>query len=198
MTLPRPSFRLWLVLILLVLGGVLALVERRGDVAPGPVPRDEAGEPDYYLEGVRLVRFDAQGRDHQRLETPRLVHTPQDDVTRLRTPSARLVDDSGRLWMASAESGILASGGNPLTLSGEARLVAPRERWQLDTEILHFDADSGHAWSETPALLQQPPQEIRGNRLDVWINDNHARLTDNVRGYHPPETRDTIDEDPEP
>ena len=189
-SLPRPSFRVWLLLILLALGGALVLLDPRGGPEYGEVPRDEAGEPDYYLEGARLTRFDAEGRAHQRLDTPRLVHTPHDDVTRLQTPDARLHDSAGRVWYAQADSGVLGPGGNPLTLSGDARLNAPEERWQLDTEVLHFDADTGHAWSDTPALLRQPPQRMSGDRFDAWIHDNRARLTDNVRGHHPPATRE--------
>ncbi|PMR68755.1 LPS export ABC transporter periplasmic protein LptC [Halomonas heilongjiangensis] len=195
--LPRPSFRVWLFLLLLALGGVLALLDQRSPREPGPVPRHEAGEPDYYLEGVRLTRFDAEGRAHQRLDTPRLVHTPHDDVTRMQTPEARLIDSSGRVWFGQGQVGTLGAGGNPLTLSGDARLHAPEEHWQLDTDILHFDADTGHAWSEAPALLRQPPQRMRGERFDAWIHDNRARLTDNVRGHHPPETPSPTDEDPE-
>jgi lipopolysaccharide export system protein LptC len=187
MRLPRPSFRVWLLLLLLALGGLLVWLDPRDTPDPGPVPRDEAGEPDYYLEEARLTRFDAEGRAHQRLDTPRLVHTPHDDVTRATTPVAQLFDRGGRRWIASGDEGRLGPGGNPLTLTGEARLLAPEERWQLDTEVLHFDADTGHAWSETPALLQQPPQHMRGDRFDAWIHDNRARLTDNVRGHHPPE-----------
>ncbi len=190
LSLPRPWFRFWLLLVLLALGGVLVLLDPRDQPERGPIPRDAAGEPDYYLEGARLTRFDDQGRAHQRLDTPRLSHTPQDDITRLETPDARLFDSAGRVWHAEADSGTLGPGGNPLTLSGSARLHAPEERWQLDTEILHFDADSGHAWSETPAQLQQPPQRMSGERFDAWIHDNRARLTDNVRGHHPPETRE--------
>lgn len=194
MALPRPGFRTGLVLLLLALGGGLALLDLRDAPSPGSVPEGASGEPDYYLENARLTRFDATGRPHQRLDTPRLTHTPHDDVTRLERPDGRLLDASGRVWLARGDHGVLGAGGNPLTLTGEARLLAPAERWQLDTEILHFDADTGHAWSETPALLRQPPQRMRGERFDAWIHDNRARLTDNVRGHHPPDTR----EDPEP
>ncbi|GHE22502.1 LPS export ABC transporter periplasmic protein LptC [Halomonas urumqiensis] len=194
--LPRPGYRLWLALMLLLLGGVLVLIDQRDIREPGEVPRDAAGEPDYYLEGARLTRFDAAGLAHQRLETPRLVHTPHDDVTRLEMPEARLFDNAGRTWYAEARNGLLGAGGNPLTLTGDARLYAPQERWQLDTEVLRFDADSGHAWSETPAVLRQPPQRMSGERFDAWIHDNRARLTDNVRGYHPPETPTANSEDP--
>ncbi|MDR5868396.1 LPS export ABC transporter periplasmic protein LptC [Halomonas koreensis] len=193
MRLPRPGFRTWLLLLLLVLGGGLATLDRRDASAPGPVPQGQRGEPDYYLEDARLTRFDATGHAHQRLTTPRLTHTPVDDVTRLVEPDARLRDDAGRLWLASARRGRLGAGGAPLLLEGQARLVAPRERWRLETERLHYDAEAGHAWSDTPARLSQPPQRMRGERFDAWLDDNRARLTDNVRGHHPPQPQ----EDPE-
>lgn len=190
MRLPRPSFRVGLFLLLLVLGGGLALLDMRDDTSPGPVPRDAAGEPDYYLEGARLTRFDAAGRPHQQLQTPRLVHTPHDDVTRLTTPRARLLDDSLRVWLARSETGTLGPGGKRLTLEGNAELEAPAERWHLATEVLHYDTDAGHAWSATPVVLRQPPQTMRAERFDAWVDDSRVRLTDNVRGYHPPAPRE--------
>lgn len=183
---PRPSARLWLALLVLALGGLLAVIEQRDASLPGPVPSDQAGEPDFYLEGARMTRFDAQGAPHQRLESPRLVHTPVDDVTRAVTPRLRLYDATGRTWFAHGDSGTLGPGGNPLTLSGDARLEAPEEGWQLDTETLVYDADTQHAWSESEALLRQHQQRVRGERFDAWIDEGRMRLTDNVRGVHPP------------
>ena len=183
----RPGFRFWLVILLLVLGGGLALLDPRDGTVPDLITDDQAGEPDYYLIDATLTRFDTEGAPHQRITTPRLVHTPLDDITRVDQPDMELVDDSGRLWIATATDGELGPDGNPLTLTGDAHLEAPAERWQLDTEVLVYDSDSGHAWSETPAVLRQPPQEMRGERFDAWIHDNPARLTDNVTGYHPPE-----------
>lgn len=188
-SLPRPGFRLWLLLLLLLLGGALVWLDPGEAPAPGPVPQDAAGEPDYFLEEARLTRFDATGMAYQRLDTPSLSHTPHDDITRLERPVAALIDNDDRRWVARGDAGRLGAGGNPVTLSGNARLLAPQERWQLDTEVLHVDADTGHAWSETPATLQQPPQRMRGDRFDAWLHDNRARLTDNVRGHHPPQDR---------
>ncbi|WP_136248604.1 LPS export ABC transporter periplasmic protein LptC [Halomonas borealis] len=194
MRLPRPGFRTWLLLLLLVLGGGLALLDQRDDAPSPAAPQGETGEPDYYLEDARLTRFDAQGRPHQRLTTPRLEHTPIDDVTRLTTPHAELRDREGRQWLADAQRGRLENGGNLLTLEGQAVLTAPAQRWRLETERLHYEADAGHAWSDTPARLSQPPQRMRGERFDAWIDDNRARLTDNVHGHHPPDPQ----EDPQP
>lgn len=185
----RVGFRFWLFVLLLMLGAGLALLNPRDRDIPSEIPYDAAGEPDYYLTDATLSRFNAQGMLHQQVTTPHLTHTPQDDVTRLETPDLALVDDSGRNWVASALRGRLGADGNPITLIGDAHLEAPAEAWQLDTEILHYDGATGHAWSDTPAILRQPPQQMRGDRFDAWINDRTARLTDNVTGHHPPETQ---------
>lgn len=185
--LPKPSAKLWVGLLIVALGIILALIEQRDDRSPGPVPTGDTGEPDYYLEGVTMTRFDAEGTPHQRLKTPRLVHTPNDDTTRSETPKARFFDSEGRTWLGSGDTGKLGPGSELLTLQGNATLIAPNEGWQLETDTLHVDIDDGYAWSDSPALLQKPPQRVRGERFEAWFDDNRMRLTDEVRGHHPPE-----------
>lgn len=184
--LPKLPVRLWLALLVLALGGVLAVIEQRGVTLPGPVPSDGAGEPDFYLENARMTRFDEQGNPHQRLDTPRLVHTPEDDVTRAVTPRLRIYDAAGRTWFASGQAGTLGAGGNLLTLQGDARLEAPGQGWRLTTDVLVYDGDTRHAWSESEVLLRQFEQRIRGERFDAWIDTSRMRLAGNVRGHHPP------------
>ncbi|GHC20092.1 LPS export ABC transporter periplasmic protein LptC [Aidingimonas halophila] len=186
----QASTKWWIALLIVALGVLLAVIEQRDDRSPGPVPTDDAGEPDYYLEGVTMTRFDAEGSPHQRLETPRLVHTPDDDTTRSETPRATFLDSEGRTWHGSGETGRLGPGNELLTLRGNARLTAPEEGWQLDTDTLYIDIDDSYAWSETSALLQQPPQRMRGDRFEAWFDDNRMRLTDDVRGHHPRQDRD--------
>ncbi|MDC8803371.1 LPS export ABC transporter periplasmic protein LptC [Halomonas pacifica] len=176
--------RLALLLLLLVLGGVLVLLTDRQPAPPGPVPQDEAGEPDYYLEQAELVRYDAEGLAHQRLNSPRLVHTPHDDVLRAETPRAELLDNAGRRWTVRGERGTLAD--QRLTLSGDARLNAPDAGWRLDTQELHLNTRTGHAWSDVPARFEAPPQHVEAERFEAWLEDERLHLEGRVRGHHPP------------
>nr|WP_299240329.1 LPS export ABC transporter periplasmic protein LptC [uncultured Halomonas sp.] len=184
--LAKPPVKFWLAVILLALGGLLAFIEQRDAPLPGPVPQDTAGEPDFYLEGARMTRFDAAGKPYQRLETPRLVHTPVDDVTRATTPDIRLYDDEGRIWFAGSKTSTLGPDGNPLTLKGNAWLEAPEQGWRLETQTLVYDIHERHAWSESEARLSQHQQRVRGERVDAWIDSARLRLDGNVRGLHPP------------
>lgn len=183
-TAERLATPLALLLLLLVLGGVLVLLTDRQPAPPGPVPQDEAGEPDYYLEQAELVRYDAEGLAHQRLNSPRLVHTPHDDVLRAETPRAELLDNAGRRWTVRGERGTLAD--QRLTLSGDARLNAPDAGWRLDTQELHLNTRTGHAWSDVPARFEAPPQHVEAERFEAWLEDERLHLEGRVRGHHPP------------
>ena len=108
---------------------------------------------------------------------------PTAEVTQ---PEATLFDSDNREWLAHANEGVLNTATQALTLSGDARLLAPTEGWQLDTELLHYDGVARHVWSEAPAVFQQPPQRMSASRMDVWLDDSQVRLTDNVRGHHSP------------
>ncbi|GAA0580060.1 LPS export ABC transporter periplasmic protein LptC [Halomonas salifodinae] len=176
--------RLGLLVLLLALGGVLVVLTEREPAPPGPVPQDEAGEPDYYLEQAELVRYDAEGFPHQRLSSPRLAHTPHDDVLRAQTPISHLYDNEGRHWIAQGEQGTLAD--RRLTLSGDARLNAPDAGWQLSTQELHLDTRTQHAWSDTPARFEAPPQRTEAERFEAWLEDGRLQLEGRVRGHHPP------------
>lgn len=176
--------RLGLLALLLALGGVLVVLTDRAPRVPGPVPQDEAGEPDYYLEQAELVRYDAEGFPHQQLISPRLAHTPHDGVLRARTPLAHLYDSEGRHWVAQGDQGTLVEG--HLTLSGNARLNAPEAGWQLHTEELHLNTRTQYAWSEVPARFEAPPQLTEAGRFEAWLSEGHLHLEGRVRGHHPP------------
>ncbi|MAM59477.1 MAG: LPS export ABC transporter periplasmic protein LptC [Salinicola sp.] len=182
--------RLGLLVLLLVLGAGLTYLDQRGENDQEPVIGNTVGEPDYYLEDASMTRFDEQGRAYQRLETPRLVHTPSDDIIRTEAPHGYLTDDQQRQWQVTSQTGRLSRSGEQLTLQGDARLVQPEQAWSLETQTLHYDNREAHAWSDTPSVLRQHNQSMRGNRFDAWINEDRMRLTDNVQGRLPQQSED--------
>lgn len=177
--------RLGLLALLLILGGGLTYLDQRGEDQQKSAISNTTGEPDYYLEDASMTRFNAQGRVYQRLDTPRLVHTPADDIIRTETPQGYLIDDQQREWQVTSDTGQLNRGGERLTLEGNARLVQPEQAWSLETQTLHYDNREAHAWSDTSSVLRQHDQRMRGDRFDAWINEDRMRLTDNVQGYLP-------------
>ncbi|GAA3897640.1 hypothetical protein GCM10022228_05360 [Halomonas cibimaris] len=183
----RLQKRLWLALVIVALGALLAWLDQRDTRDAAPDPGARAQEPGHVIDNAELKRYDETGRLTQRLASPHIIHTPQQAMTRLKTPRATLIDSRQRQWQATANTGTLDEQ-QRLMLEGDARLTAPNEGWQLDTQRLYYDSATRHAWSDTPVTLQQPPQRMRAQRLDAWLDTGKVRLTDQVRGYHPPTT----------
>lgn len=180
--------RVWLLLVIITLGVLLAWLDLRDTRNAPPNPSARADEPGHVIENAELTLYDAAGNLTQRLTSPRILHTPQQAITLFDTPRATLIDSEQRQWHATANTGTLNGQKQRLMLDGDARLIAPDEGWQLDTQTLYYDSQKAHAWSDSPVLLQQPPQRIRAQRLDAWLDTSQVRLTDRVRGYHPPAT----------
>ncbi len=183
----RTRARLGILILVLTLGGVLTLIDQRNTLmAPGPAPDSAQGVPDYYLEGVTYTRFDEQGQRAQTMESPRVSHTPEDDVTRAVTPHFTLLGDDGNQWTADGERATLGPDANTFELAGNAVLRQPADGWQLETDVLHYDLPSKHAWSDSDAVFTQNEQRTRGDRFNGWVDEDRMTLEGNVQGFHPP------------
>lgn len=181
--------RVWVTALVVVLGMLLVWLDPRSAQERDIDEQARAQEPGHVLENAEITLFGESGAIQLSLVTPRLVHTPQTALTDVVSPRATLFDSEQREWLATADTGTLNTDTQALTLRGSARLLAPEEGWQLDTQQLNYDGVTRHAWSTTPVLLQQPPQRMEASRMDVWLDDSQVRLTNNVRGVHPPATR---------
>ena len=181
--------RVWVTALVVVLGMLLVWLDPRSAQERDIDEQARAQEPGHVLETAEITIVGESGAIQQSLVTPRLVHTPQTAMTDVVSPRATLFDSEQREWLATADTGTLNTDTQALTLRGSARLLAPEEGWQLDTQQLNYDGVTRHAWSTTPVLLQQPPQRMEASRMDVWLDDSQVRLTNNVRGVHPPATR---------
>ncbi len=178
--------RLVLLVLVVGLGALLAWLDLHDTDPSRPDPEARAQEPSHVVENATLTRFDTHGRRHQILTTPLLTHTPERATTQLKEPQVTLFDSQQRRWHASARRGTIDRR-ELLTLTGDARISAPEQGWQLDTEQLHYDSDNAYAYSNTPVRLQQPPQHMQAQRMELWLNHDALRLTGDVRGYHPAE-----------
>ncbi|WP_404374874.1 LPS export ABC transporter periplasmic protein LptC [Vreelandella aquamarina] len=185
----RVKKRVWLTGMVIALGGLLVWLDPRGPQDRVLDPEARAQEPGHVLENAEITLFGESGAIQQSLATPQLVHTPQTAMTEVLSPHVTLFDSEQREWLATANTGTLNTETQALTLAGSARLLAPEEGWQLDTELLNYDGITRHAWSDTHVVLQQPPQHMEASRMDVWLDDSQVRLTNNVRGVHPPATQ---------
>lgn len=182
------STRIGIVIILLIVGGVLALIDQRGEIIqPGPVPTAPEGEPDYVLEQVDYTHFDAQGAPYQTLTSPRIVHLPGAKVSNANQPVIGLIDDAKRQWQLTGQKAILSEDDSHISLSGNARVVAPEQQWRLETDTLEYQRNIDRVWSNSDSRFFQGHQTIRADRFEAQLKAGTMALTGNVVGEFPPD-----------
>lgn len=179
--------RLVLAGLILALGGLLAWFDWQADSGHTIDPDARAEEPGHVVDNAVLTLYDQQGDRHQRLTVKKLTHTPQRQTTQLESPRALLVDSQQHEWHVSAQQGHIDNQGEHLVLRGNVRLREPQETWLLTTQRLDYHSAEAHAFSNRPVMLEQPPQSIQAQRMDLWLNEERMQLAGQVRGYHPTE-----------
>lgn len=174
-------------LLLLIVGGVLALIDQRGTLnSPGPLPTSPEGEPDYVLEQVDYTHFNTEGAPYQTLTSPRIVHLPNTRTSHADQPVIGLIDDAHRQWKLTGRDAILQEDDTHIALSGDARVEAPEQQWRLETDTLEYQRSDDHLWSNSGSTFYQGPQTIRSDRFDAWLQAGTMNLTGNVIGEFEP------------
>jgi len=180
--------RLILAGLILALGGLLAWFDWQSGSPQTIDSAARAEEPGHVVENAVLTLYDEQGNRHQRIAVEQLTHTPQHQTTQLESPRALLVDNQQREWHARAQQGYIDSQGEQLVLRGDVLLQEPQNNWQLTTQRLDYHSAEAHAFTNHPVKLEQPPQSMQAQRMDLWLNEDRLQLGGQVRGYHPTET----------
>ena len=178
--------RVAILFVIVLVGLVLALVDQFNSGTPeNTLPAVPEGQPDYVLEQADFVRFDAQGKRYQSMTSPHVVHVPDNQLTTATEPRIAIVDDASRLWNISGQLGSLSEDGAQITLSGDAKAIAPSEQWRLETATLHYDRAQDKVWSETESHFFQADQTMRSDRFEALLTPKTVTLTGNVQGVIP-------------
>src|SRR5699024_5527112 len=99
-----PSFRkallpLAVLLALVVIGWRLST----DSTQPPPALHGEEARSDYYVNGARLTRTDAQGQPAYTVTAATMIHRPDLDSWLLTAPTMTLFTDVGAPWYGRAE-----------------------------------------------------------------------------------------------
>ncbi|QDF95916.1 LPS export ABC transporter periplasmic protein LptC [Azoarcus sp. DD4] len=154
----QTAYRLYPVIALALLAGASVWLERVSrDEAPSTVARQQTG-PDFVAEQARIVGFGADGSQRYELDSERIAHFPQGDITRVALPRLVLTSE-GRATRITAAQGEVSPGGERVDLSGSVRVRRGGDGngsdLSLDTETLSLWPDDHRAESQSPVSLVQ-------------------------------------------
>lgn len=189
-----PIDRLYPIIALAILAGVTLWLER---VTQSDAPRS-AGEvrqhPDFIGEGVRVISFDEDGRQHYELIADRVTHYPGSDLTDLDMPRLRYDTQEGEVRV-SAVRGQSRAAGEEIHLSGDVHVVrdglAGEPDLTLASPTLTVWPDDERAETSDPVVLTRGDSVARGNGMKADSLFGKLELIGDARVVMPPSSRTT-------
>ena len=171
--------------VLLAIGALLLtfyFAPWRGSVAPGPLPPELAGEPDFFVEGAAITQFQDDGSIQYRLKAREIRHFEDEQYTRLLEPDLELHNESELPWRITSERGEIH--GTAAAPGGEQVLLR-------DGVVVH-QAGSGSEFMtiRCEALDVYPERKYAETRRDVMIETDVGRTA--ARGMQADLTRGSM------
>lgn len=132
--------------------------------APKIAVKNRPNLPDAFMENIVATVMNKAGKPVLKVETPSMVHYPQDDVAELTTPHVTLYRDSPEPWHINAK--------HAKTQHGTAEITF----WD-DVVIHHLaDTDNPHTTMRTDALTVLPEQHIAKTTAAITVKQPDATV----------------------
>lgn len=180
--------RLLLLAALFALFGVL-VQWRLLDREPAP-PEPEATRTGYYLSGVDLEEFGADGRLRFGLQSVTANEDPTSGVVRLADVTLDYHAPTGRQWHLTSTEARVPRSGRMVEFEGDVRMTGAADDQsgtaELRTTIMTFDTESEQAQTDSPVELAfgQHLMQARGMRAD--LKAGNLSLEADVNGVFTP------------
>jgi len=179
---------------LLLLGALVALVAvliewrllDRDEVAPEPA----SARPGYYLMGIDMTEFAADGRQRIGVQAATAVEEPASGQVTLREVAVDYHALEGQDWRLTSAEARIPRGGHIVEFEGDVRMRGrPAEAdvlAELRTPRLTLDTDAERASTRDPVTLAFGRHEMRAHGLQVDLKAGSLRLESDVNGLFNP------------
>jgi LPS export ABC transporter protein LptC len=151
--------------------------------APEPV---QAERPGYYLTGVDLEEFGADGRLRIGLRSISAREDPATGVVRLAEVAVDYHAPNGRRWELTAAEARVPPGGRVVDFEGDVRLSGAPEGTDtatITTPRMSLDTISETAQSNAAVQLAFGPHHIDAQGMRADLKAGRLRLDANVNGH---------------
>lgn len=130
--------------------------------SPAPARTERTNEPDYFVDRMRALRTDREGRPSVRVEALRTVHHPLDRTVEFERPHLTTLNDLRPTITVTAERGVGPDTGELAELTGNVVVVRePGER------------QSGMTATTDHATVQIPEKIVRTDaRVEMTMGDD--------------------------
>jgi LPS export ABC transporter protein LptC len=179
---------------LVMLAGLVALIAavvqwRVVDREPAAAA-DDAARPGYFLTGVDLEEFGADGKLRIGLQSISANEDPASGIVRLTDVAVDYHAPTGRVWYLTANEARVPPGGRTVEFEGDVRLAGqPGEdpvAAELHTARLQLDTVAEVADTRAPVELAFGAHRVRALGMHANLKSGTMRLESDVNGRFAP------------
>lgn len=182
------SGRLLLLAAFFALFGVLVqwrLLDREPE-APAP----ETTRPGYYLSGVNLEEFGADGRLRFGLQAVTARENPVNGIIDLAVVTLDYHAPTGRTWHLTSTEARLPRSAATVEFEGDVRLSGTpegqAEKAELHTQVMSFDTEAERAQTDSPVELAFGRHMVQARGMRVDLKAGNLSLEADVSGVFTP------------
>lgn len=146
--------------------------------------------PDGYMEDVRAVIMDKQGKPKLKISSPRMVHYIDNDTTNLASPHVTIYRNSPLPWLVTAKNGKASQGIDKVDFWNNVVIHHPADESHPTTVIKteQLTVHTNEQTAETKALITliQPNLTMTAIGMFADMNNGNITLLSQARGDYVP------------
>ncbi|MDY0249003.1 MAG: LPS export ABC transporter periplasmic protein LptC [Pseudomonas sp.] len=142
---------------------------------------------DFFAQDTQTLQFTDAGTVQYELNTPRIEHSQDDDITLLLQPDLLLFRGTELPWHISSKRSEVSAEGKEVELIENVRIERTDEQGRptiLTTEQLTYVPATEYAHTKLAVKIEAANGITTGVGMQTYLNESKMRLLSNVRGRH--------------
>ena len=186
--------RLFPLLLMLALAGLTFWLERTVREEEGVHPSLRRHDPDYIIDKLNHMRFNADGKVESTLVALKMIHYPDDESTDLVTPRVVQTKPNEPRLTVTADRGAVSQDGEEIFLYDNVLVVrdasAEHPELRMRTSFLQLARAQSVIRTDRDVEITEADRVLTGRGMEYYNDSQQLYLRERVRGRFEPKKRD--------
>ncbi|EKD54480.1 MAG: hypothetical protein ACD_60C00079G0033 [uncultured bacterium] len=151
---------------------------------------DLAHEPDAYMENIVATVINKQGTPVLKIESPHMVHYPENDTTYITRPRVTIYRQSPEPWYINSEYAEATHGVEQIVFSNNVIIHHPFDvadpNTTMETTSLTVFPNKQQAITPDAITITQPDTVVHAIGMQANLNDGTVKLLSQAKGDYVP------------
>ena len=186
--------RLFPLLLMLALAGLTFWLERTVREEEGVHPSLRRHDPDYIIDKLNHMRFNADGKVESTLVALKMIHYPDDESTDLVTPRVVQTKPNEPRMTVTADRGAVSQDGEEIFLYDNVLVVrdasAEHPELRMRTSYLQLARAQSVIRTDRDVEVTEVDRVLTGRGMEYYNDSQQLYLRERVHGRFEPKKRD--------